>query len=198
MAVKTIITEPNKLLRQISKPVESVGKEEQQLMNDMLDTMYDANGIGLAAIQIGIPKRIIVMDIAKDEKKEENSINNDLYNLIYEIIIADHVITPDEIELSAELIEFYFQIPKNTNKEEFQKLIDNQHFNTDLSQYAMRLKSSLSYEQRMDIILICWQVLMVDENEDQLETSTVRTISTLLGLEDKDFILIRNRVKSSL
>ena len=134
----------------------------------------------------------------KDEKKEENSINNDLYNLIYEIIIADHVITPDEIELSAELIEFYFQIPKNTNKEEFQKLIDNQHFNTDLSQYAMRLKSSLSYEQRMDIILICWQVLMVDENEDQLETSTARTISTLLGLEDKDFILIRNRVKSSL
>ena len=134
----------------------------------------------------------------KDEKKEENSINNDLYNLIYEIIIADHVITPDEIELSAKLIEFYFQIPKNTNKEEFQKLIDNQHFNTDLSQYAMRLKSSLSYEQRMDIILICWQVLMIDENEDQLETSTVRTISTLLGLEDKDFILIRNRVKSSL
>jgi len=134
----------------------------------------------------------------KDEKKEENSFNNDLYNLIYEIIIADHVITPDEIELSAELIEFYFQIPKNTNKEEFQKLIDNQHFNTDLSQYAMRLKTSLSYEQRMDIILICWQVLMVDENEDQLETSTVRTISTLLGLEDKDFILIRNRVKGSL
>lgn len=50
MTVKTIITEPNKLLRQISKPVENVGKEEQQLMNDMLDTMYDANGIGLAAI----------------------------------------------------------------------------------------------------------------------------------------------------
>ena len=134
----------------------------------------------------------------KDEKKEEHSINNDLYKLIYEIIIADHIITPDEIELSAELIEFYFQIPKNTNKVEFQKLIDNQHFNTDLSQYALRLKTSLSYEQRMDIILICWQVLMVDENEDQLETSTVRTISTLLGLEDKDFILIRNRVKSSL
>ena len=106
----------------------------------------------------------------KDEKKEENSINNDLYNLIYEIIIADHVITPDEIELSAELIEFYFQIPKNTNKEEFQKLIDNQHFNTDLSQYAMRLKSSFSYAQRMDILVICWQVFMVDENEDQLET----------------------------
>ena len=70
MTVKTIITEPNKILRQISKPVENVGKEEQHLMDDMLDTMYDANGIGLAAIQIGIPKRIIVMDIGKKEKKE--------------------------------------------------------------------------------------------------------------------------------
>ncbi len=70
MTVKTIITEPNKILRQISKPVDNVSKEEQDLMNDMLETMYDANGIGLAAIQIGIPKRIIVMDIAKDEKKE--------------------------------------------------------------------------------------------------------------------------------
>ena len=71
MAVKTIITEPNKILRQISKPVLSVGKNEQNLMDDMLETMYAANGIGLAAIQIGIPKRIIVMDISKDEKKKE-------------------------------------------------------------------------------------------------------------------------------
>ena len=71
MAIRTIITEPNKLLRQVSKPVEAVGSEEQKLMNDMLDTMYDANGIGLAAIQIGIPKRIIVMDISKDENKKE-------------------------------------------------------------------------------------------------------------------------------
>ena len=69
MAIRTIITEPNKLLRQVSKPVEAVGIEEQKLMNDMLDTMYDANGIGLAAIQIGVPKRIIVMDISKDENK---------------------------------------------------------------------------------------------------------------------------------
>ena len=71
MAVKPILTEPNKLLRQISKPVEKVTKEEQMLMDDMLDTMYAANGIGLAAIQIGIPKRIIVMDISKDPKKKE-------------------------------------------------------------------------------------------------------------------------------
>ena len=70
MTVKTIITEPNKLLRQISKSVHQVGKEEQKLMDDMLDTMYKANGIGLAAIQIGVPKRIIVMDISKEGKKK--------------------------------------------------------------------------------------------------------------------------------
>ena len=66
MAIKTILTEPNQILRQVSAPVEKVGKEEQQLMDDMLETMYAANGIGLAAIQIGVPKRIIVMDISKD------------------------------------------------------------------------------------------------------------------------------------
>ena len=71
MSVKKILTEPNKLLRKISEPVEKVGKEERKLMDDMLDTMYAAPGIGLAAIQIGIPKRIIVMDISRDEKKKE-------------------------------------------------------------------------------------------------------------------------------
>ena len=60
MTIKTIITEPNEILRQVSKPVSSVGNEERKLMDDMLETMYAANGIGLAAIQIGIPKRIIV------------------------------------------------------------------------------------------------------------------------------------------
>ena len=71
MAIRSIITEPNKLLRQVSKPVNKVGKEEQKLMKDMLETMYAANGIGLAAIQVGIPKRIIVMDICKEENKKE-------------------------------------------------------------------------------------------------------------------------------
>ena len=71
MTIKKILTEPNKLLREISKPVDKVGIEEQKLMDDMLDTMYDAKGIGLAAIQIGIPKRIIVMDICREENKKE-------------------------------------------------------------------------------------------------------------------------------
>ena len=71
MSVKLILTEPNKLLRQISKPVENVADEERRLMDDMLDTMYAAPGIGLAAIQIGVPKRIIVMDISRDEDQKE-------------------------------------------------------------------------------------------------------------------------------
>jgi len=71
MSVKRILTEPNKLLRQVSKTVEKVGDEERALMDDMLDTMYDAPGIGLAAIQIGVLKRIIVMDINRDENKKE-------------------------------------------------------------------------------------------------------------------------------
>ena len=70
MTIKPILTEPNKILRQISKPVERVGKEEQNLMNDMIETMYKAKGIGLAAIQIGVPKRIIVMDISKNDEKK--------------------------------------------------------------------------------------------------------------------------------
>ena len=71
MTIKTILTEPNKILREVSKLVEKVGKEEQKLMDDMLETMYAANGIGLAAIQIGVPKRIIVIDISKDQYKKE-------------------------------------------------------------------------------------------------------------------------------
>ena len=74
MTIRRILTEPNKLLRQISKSVEKVGVQERILMDDMLDTMYEAPGIGLAAIQIGIPKRIIVMDISRDEKKKETKL----------------------------------------------------------------------------------------------------------------------------
>jgi len=71
MSVKIILTEPNKLLRMISESVMEVNTEERKLMDDMIDTMYSANGIGLAAIQIGVPKRIIVMDISRDENKKE-------------------------------------------------------------------------------------------------------------------------------
>ena len=64
MAIKNIITEPNKILRQISQPVESVGKEEKKQMDDMIETMYANNGVGLAATQVGLDKRIFVMDVS--------------------------------------------------------------------------------------------------------------------------------------
>ena len=70
MTLRTILTEPNKILRQISQPIEKVGDEERELMRDMLETMYVANGIGLAAIQIGEPKRIIVIDLSKEQNKK--------------------------------------------------------------------------------------------------------------------------------
>ena len=71
MTIRKILTEPNKLLRQVSETVERVGAEEKILMDDMLQTMYEAPGIDLAAIQIGVPKRIIVIDISRDESKKE-------------------------------------------------------------------------------------------------------------------------------
>ena len=70
MTIKEILTEPNKVLRAISKDVEKVHQTEQKLMDDMLETMYNANGIGLAAIQVGVPKRIIVIDLSKDKNKK--------------------------------------------------------------------------------------------------------------------------------
>ena len=71
MAIRQILTEPNKALRQKSLKVDVVDQGIRKLMDDMLETMYAAPGIGLAAIQVGVPKRVIVLDIAKkDEPKQ--------------------------------------------------------------------------------------------------------------------------------
>ena len=71
MTVRKILTEPNPILRQKSQPVDKVDDLTRKLMDDMLETMYLAPGIGLAAIQIGVPKRITVLDISKDPEKKE-------------------------------------------------------------------------------------------------------------------------------
>ena len=71
MALKTILTEPNKILRKKSLPVKKINKEIQILMDDMLETMYAAPGIGLAAIKVGVPKKIIVLDISRDGEKKK-------------------------------------------------------------------------------------------------------------------------------
>ncbi|MCK5041391.1 MAG: peptide deformylase [Sphingomonadales bacterium] len=69
MAILRIIEAPDPELRKISKPVDGVDDELRALMDDMLATMYDAPGIGLAAIQVGVEKRVIVMDISDDDDK---------------------------------------------------------------------------------------------------------------------------------
>ena len=71
MALRQILTEPNKTLREKSLPVDTVDEDIKNLMDDMLETMYAAPGIGLAAIQVGVPKRVIVLDI--DQKEGEKN-----------------------------------------------------------------------------------------------------------------------------
>jgi len=66
MAIRPILTVPNPILKQVSEPVQKVTDETRALMDDMLETMYDAPGIGLAAVQIGVPINVIVMDLARD------------------------------------------------------------------------------------------------------------------------------------
>lgn len=67
MTIRPILTVPNPILKQVSKPVKEVNDDIRKLMDDMLETMYDAPGIGLAAVQVGVPLNVIVMDLAKGE-----------------------------------------------------------------------------------------------------------------------------------
>jgi len=71
MTIRKILTEPNKVLRQKSTDVKKVDQDIQKILDDMLETMYHASGIGLAAIQIGIPKRLIVLDISKQAEPKK-------------------------------------------------------------------------------------------------------------------------------
>lgn len=71
MTTRTIITVPDPLLRSVSKPIEKVDAGVQRLIDDMLETMYAAPGVGLAAIQVGVPRRVLVLDVS--DKEEENA-----------------------------------------------------------------------------------------------------------------------------
>ena len=81
MTIRKILTEPDLFLRQKSTKVDEVNDEIRTLMDDMLETMYNAPGIGLAAIQVGVPKRVIVIDLSRDDEKK-----NPLYFVNPEII----------------------------------------------------------------------------------------------------------------
>jgi peptide deformylase len=71
MAIRPIITLPDPLLRKVSLPVERVDDDLRRLMDDMLETMYAAPGIGLAAVQVGVPRRVVVLDVAEDDEERQ-------------------------------------------------------------------------------------------------------------------------------
>ena len=77
MSIKDIITVPDEILKKISEPVVNIGFNEKKLIKDLFETMYNSKGIGLAAVQVGILKRILVIDVSsKDQKKNPMSFIN--------------------------------------------------------------------------------------------------------------------------
>ena len=79
MTIRKILTEPNKILREKSLRVENVDQDVQKLMDDMLETLYAAPGIGLAAIQVGVAQRVIIMDISRNRDEDKEPKNNPIY-----------------------------------------------------------------------------------------------------------------------
>ena len=71
MSIREIITVPDETLKKVSEPIEKVGVNEKKLINDLFETMYNSCGIGLAAVQVGILKRVIVVDVSSKEEKKK-------------------------------------------------------------------------------------------------------------------------------
>ncbi len=106
MTIRKILTAPDPRLRKISEPVEKVDDELRRLMDDMLETMYDAPGIGLAAIQVGVAKRVIVMDLAEKDQEPEPR-----YFVNPEILNPDEKTTPYE-EGCLSVPDFYEEVDR--------------------------------------------------------------------------------------
>jgi len=101
MAIRRILTVDNAadlaVLKQISKPVDGVDDALRALMDDMLETMYDAPGIGLAAVQIGVPSRVIVMDLGdRDAEEDAEPVKKPLYFVNPEIVWSSEETAPYE------------------------------------------------------------------------------------------------------
>jgi len=130
MSLKEIITVPDPLLRKISSPVERVDAELLTLLDDMLETMYNAPGIGLAAIQIAVPRRVLVMDITRDEegKKPLFLINPEIIRSSDEMRLHDEgcLSIPEhfaEIERPASVTVRYIGRDGDQREEEFNDLL---------------------------------------------------------------------------
>jgi peptide deformylase len=94
MAIRPIIEAPDPLLRQISTPVEAITPEIQALIDDMFETMYAAPGIGLAAIQVGIPRRILVIDLQDPEEEDGDPVRRPMTFINPEILRSAETIVP--------------------------------------------------------------------------------------------------------
>jgi peptide deformylase len=90
MAMRRILTVPDPVLKRTSLPVAAVDDDLRALMDDMLETMYAAPGIGLAAIQIGVPKRVIVMDLAREGEAPQ----------------PRYIVNPELVEANEELLPY--------------------------------------------------------------------------------------------
>jgi peptide deformylase len=88
MSLMPILTLPDNRLRLASAPVSAVDGDVRTLLDDMLETMYDAPGIGLAAIQVGVAKRVVVVDVAKREGEEKEEVKNPIFLINPEIVKA--------------------------------------------------------------------------------------------------------------
>jgi len=94
MAIRPILEAPDPVLRQISSPVEAITPELQTLIDDMFETMYAAPGIGLAAIQVGVPKRILVIDLQDPEEEGGEPVRKPMVFINPEILTSAETIVP--------------------------------------------------------------------------------------------------------
>ena len=94
MAILPIIETPDPLLRQISEPVDAVTDEVRALVNDMFETMYAAPGIGLAAIQVGVPKRVLVIDLQEPEEEDGEPVRRPMVFINPEILEKSSTVQP--------------------------------------------------------------------------------------------------------
>ena len=92
MAILPILETPDPRLRVISTPVETVDDELRTLIDDMFETMYDAPGIGLAAIQVGVPKRVLVIDLQEPEEEDGKPVRKPM------VFINPEILDPSEEE----------------------------------------------------------------------------------------------------
>lgn len=103
MKLLPLVIAPDPLLKQISKPVEKVDDALRQLMNDMLQTMYSEHGVGLAAVQVGVLKRVLVMDVNYEIEDHDHHHHHDCGGIHVKNTKPRYFVNPEIIEFSKEM-----------------------------------------------------------------------------------------------